>query len=87
MKDDITNESELNPEVIWAEVRKVAARAPKWASTDPPYSVREESPRQRGAETKTQMGALLTQPEAQDTKSQHRRFPSFLHRIARAWKG
>jgi hypothetical protein len=30
----------LDPKKIWEEVKCAAARAPEWASTDPPYPVK-----------------------------------------------
>jgi hypothetical protein len=41
MKTERNEPQPLDPKTIWDEVKRAAARAPEWASTDPPYAVKE----------------------------------------------
>lgn len=89
MNGDKKAEFDFDASVIWEEVRRAAARAPKWASTDPPYSVREgfigssvtEAQAPSVGSTRSEVTA-----EPSDLKSVPDR-SSFRERIARFWRG
>ena len=50
MADDLTEKSAVDPKELRAEVKKAAARAPKWVSADPPYPVKAEYSHRKNAE-------------------------------------
>jgi hypothetical protein len=45
---------ELDPRKIWEEVERVAAKAPQWASLEPPYAVKPGFQSQAEARTESQ---------------------------------
>jgi hypothetical protein len=98
MKGNKTAELSFDANVIWEEVRRAADRAPKWASTDPPYPVKEAFVRPFVAEkqvssvapTKSQAEtgpSNLTGPGNLSSPPSRPSRPSFRERIARIWRG
>jgi len=89
MKGNKAAESDFDANVIWEEVRRAAARAPKWASTDPPYPVINASVRTLGSEK--QIGSVApSEPRTAigpDYLSAPPERSSFWQWLARKWRG